>query len=310
MSRALSTTAAGVLCTLGASFAFTVNDMAIKALSGGYALHQVVLIRSAIALVILLAVILPLTGGLSQMRTRRPGKHLIRGLFVLGSNMAFYAALAVMPIADATAIFFVSPLMIALFSVIFLGERVGPHRWGAITVGLMGALIMIRPGSESFSTVALLPLLAAAGYAGLQVMTRSMGLGERATTMAFYTQMTFLGFSMAMGLAAGDGRFDPGGDSAGAFLLRAWSWPQGEDWPFLVLAGVGTALGGLLIAQAYRICEAALVAPLEYSAMPIAIFWGLVVFGEWPDSVAWIGITLILGGGVYMIFRESRAARK
>lgn len=307
---ALSTTAVGALCTLGASIAFTVNDMAIKSLSGAYALHQVVLIRSAIGLAILLAVILPLTGGLSQMRTRQPGKHLIRGLFVLGSNMAFYAALAVMPIADATAIFFVSPLMIALFSVVFLGERVGPHRWGAIAAGLLGALIMIRPGTESFTAVALLPLLAAAGYAGLQVMTRAMGLGERATTMAFYTQMTFLSFSMAMGLVAGDGRFDPGGDSAGAFLLRAWSWPEAADWPFFLLAGVGTALGGLLIAQAYRICEAALVAPLEYIAMPIAIFWGLVVFGEWPDSIAWIGISLILGGGIYMIFRETRAARK
>jgi len=308
--RTLSTTAIGALCALGASVAFTINDMAIKSLSGGYALHEVVLLRSVIGLAIVLAVVMPLSGGFRQIRTRHPVKHLFRGLFVVGSNMAFYAALSVMPIADATAIFFVSPLMIALFSVIFLHEKVGPHRWGAIAAGLIGAIIMVRPGTEAFTVVALLPLLAAAGYAGLQVMTRGMGLSESAVTMGFYTQMTFLTFSAGFGLLVGDGRFDPGGDSAASFLLREWIWPQAADWPFFLLAGFGTAVGGLLIAQAYRICEAALVAPLEYSAMPMAILWGVVIFGEWPDFVAWSGIALILGAGIYMIYRETRAARK
>lgn len=300
----------GALCAIGACVAFTINDMAIKALSGGYALHEVVLVRSVIGLSILLALVFPFAGGFVRMRTRRPGLHLLRGLFVLGSNMAFYAALSVMPIADATAIFFVAPLMIALFSVLFLGESVGPHRWTAIAMGLIGAMIMVRPGTEAFSLVALLPLLAAAGYAALQVMTRSMGISETAVTMAFYTQLTFFTFSLGFGLIAGDGRFDPGGESTASFLLREWIWPAPQDWPFFLMAGIGTALGGLLITQAYRLCEAALIAPLEYAAMPMAIVWGLVMFGEWPDLVAWLGITLILGGGIYMVIRETRAAQK
>jgi drug/metabolite transporter (DMT)-like permease len=89
-------------------------------------------------------------------------------------------------------------------------------------------------------------------------------------------------------------------------LLRAWVWPSWSDWPFFLLAGLGTAIGGLLISQAYRSCEAALIAPLEYMAMPMAIFFGVVVFGEWPDPVAWIGIVLIIGAGLFMIFRETR----
>ncbi len=310
MMRTLSVPAIGALCAFGASLAFTLNDMSVKFLSGGYPLHQVIMLRSVVALAIVLAVVVPLMGGYARLRTRQPGKHLIRGLFVVGSNMAFFMALAAMPIADATAIFFVSPLLIALFSVVFLGETVGPRRWSAIAVGLLGVIVMIRPGTDAFTPVALLPLLAATGYAGLQTMTRKMGLGESAASLAFYTQITFFLFSLVFGLSTGDGRFDPGGDSPLSFLLRAWIWPQAGDWPFFLLAGIGTALGGLMISQAYRLCEAALVAPLEYVAMPMAIFWGLVVFGEWPNPVSWIGISMILGAGIYMVFRETRAATR
>ncbi|WP_323020853.1 DMT family transporter [Pararhodobacter sp.] len=307
MRAVLSIPTQGALCAIGASVAFTLNDMSVKALSGGYPLHEVILIRSLVALAVLLAVIVPLSGGYALLRTRQPGKHLIRGAFVVFSNMCFFVALAAMPIADATAIFFVSPLVIALFSVIFLGETVGPRRWTAIAAGLLGVVVVIRPGSESFSLVALLPLLAATGYAGLQIMTRSLGIGERAPTMAFYIQITFLLFSVIFGLTFGSGRWAGEGEGAALeFLLRAWIWPRPEDLPFFLLAGLGTALGGLLISQAYRLCEAALVAPLEYAAMPMAIFWGLLVFGEWPDPVAWIGISLILGAGIYMIWRETR----
>lgn len=305
--RTFSTPALGALCAVGASAAFTLNDMSVKFLSGGYPLHQVIWIRSLVALTVVLTVILPLLGGYAQLRTRQPRKHLLRGVFIVGSNMAFFMALASMPISEATAIFFVSPLVIALFSVVFLGETVGPRRWAAIGIGMIGVIIMIRPGSAAFTPVALLPLLAATLYAGLNTMTRRMGALDSAATMSFYVQITFLAFSIVFGLVTGDGRFDPGADHASlSFLLRGWVWPNWQDAPFFLLAGLGTAFGGLLISQAYRLCEAALVAPLEYVAMPMAIFWGLMVFGEWPDPIAWSGIALILGAGIYMIWRETR----
>jgi len=307
--RALSTPMIGALCAVGASAAFTLNDMSVKVLSGGYPLHQVILIRSTLGLLILLVAVVPFAGGMAAIKTRRPGMHMIRGGFVLFANMMFFLALAAMPIADATAIFFVSPLLIGVYSVIFLGETVGPRRWIAILAGLVGAVVMIRPGTEAFTPVALLPLLAAAGYAGLHTMTRKMGISESAVTMSFYIQVTFIAFSAAMGLVVGDGRLDPGGDAALSFLLREWVAPQLTDWPFFLLAGIGTGIGGLLISQAYRSCEAALIAPLEYAAMPMAIFWGVMVFGEWPEPVAWLGISLILGAGIYMIFRETRVNR-
>lgn len=296
----------GALCAVGAACAFTLGDMAVKALSDSYPLHQVTLIRSIVALGFLVGLVVPLTGGFSQLRTRRPGIHLLRGCFLLGANMAFFLALAAMPIADATAIFFISPMVIAVFSVIFLGETVGPRRWTAISVGFVGVLIMIRPGTDAFTPVALLPLVAATCYASLHMLTRRLGATDSAATMAVYMQGAFLGFSILIGLSIGDGRFDSGTHASLSFLLRAWVWPDPHDALFFVLTGLGSATGGFLISQAYRICEAALIAPLEYAAMPMAIFWGFMIFSEWPDRMAWAGIVLIVGSGVYMIWRETR----
>lgn len=300
----------GALCAIGASAAFTVNDMAVKYLSDDMALHQVILFRSLVAVVIMLALIMPLTGGLGQIRTRRPLIHFLRGLMVLAANMCFFMALAAMPIAEATAIFFFSPMVIAVFSVIFLRETVGPWRWGAIFIGFIGVLIIVRPGTAAFTPVSLLPLMAAVFYAALHMMTRAIRLTESAATMGWYIQITFLGASVAVGLSIGDGRFDTGAGESLTFLTRAWVWPTPDLWLFLLLTGLGSALGGFLISQAYRLCEAAMVAPLEYVAMPMAILWGLLVFGEFPGLISWVGMALILGSGLLMIWRETNAGSR
>lgn len=141
----LSNNFIGIASALGASFFFSFNDMAIKFLSGDYALHQVVLIRSVIGMAVLLAVIVPLEGGFSILRTNRLSMHLMRGMCVVVANMTFFLALAALPLADAVAIFFVSPLVITIFSVIFLKEAVGPRRWIAVAMGLVGVVVMMRP---------------------------------------------------------------------------------------------------------------------------------------------------------------------
>ena len=295
----------GIMSAVGAAFFFSFNDMAIKFLSGDYALHQVVLIRSCIGMAVLMAVIVPLEGGLKILKTRRLAMHLFRGGCVVFANMTFFLALAAMPLADAVAIFFVSPLIITVFSVIFLSETVGPRRWVAVGIGLAGVIIMLRPGSAGFQLVALLPLAAATGYATLHVLTRKIGGTESAGTMTFYIQVTFIAVSAAIGLAVGDGRFAVQADPSLEFLLRQWVRPDPADALIFVAIGVSSTAGGYLISQAYRLCEAGLAAPFEYAAMPMAIFWGFMVFGEWPDNIAWIGILLIVSGGLYMFWREA-----
>jgi drug/metabolite transporter (DMT)-like permease len=295
----------GIFSAIGGSLVFSVNDVAIKFLSGDYALHEVVLIRSIIGLAIMVCCILPFHGGLVALRTQRLGMHLVRALCVVASNLFYFLGLAAMPLADAVAVFFVAPLMITALSVPLLGEKVGPRRWFAVGLGLTGVIVMMRPGPTTFHAAALLPAASAFCYALMHMMTRRMGQAEKAVTMAFYVQLTFVFVCLGMGLAVGDGRFAQQTDPSLAFLLRGWTWPHLADWPIFLASGTASALGGLLIAQAYRLCEAGLVAPFEYAAMPMAIFWGATVFGTWPDHTAWVGIALICGGGLYMLWCEA-----
>ncbi|MCR9149618.1 MAG: DMT family transporter [Rhodobacteraceae bacterium] len=305
----LSPAMIGSASALAAVVCFSINDTAVKFLSDGYALHQVVLLRSVIGMAILLAVLMPLAGGARALRTRRLGMHLLRAACVVFANMTFFLGLAALPLAEGVALFFVSPLIITVFSVIFLKEQVGPRRWAAIAVGFVGVLVVLRPGTEVFQPAALLPIAAAVGYAGLHMLTRYIGKTESALALSFYIQLSFIVISGGLGLFMGDGRFSGTGDASLDFLFRAWTVPEPSDWLVLLLVGAASSFGGFFISQAYRVAEAAVVAPFEYVAMPLAVLWGLLVFGEWPDAVAVAGIALILASGLYMIWREARLRR-
>ena len=299
----------GVLCALLASFAFTLNDVRIKFLSGDYPLHQIVLVRAFVAMFITLIIIIPFEGGYHLLRTKQLKLHLLRGAFVVLANILFFLGLAEIPLSEATAIFFVSPLIITLFSVIFLSEKVGPWRWFAVIMGLVGAIVMLRPTSNSFQLAGLLPIGAAFCYASLHILTRKMGTIEKASTMSFYLQLTFVVVSICMGLVFGDGRYGIQESAALEFLLRPWVWPNHFDLIVMACIGVASAIGGYTISQAYRLSEAALIAPIEYVALILAVFWGIAIFNEWPDSIAWTGIALILFSGLLMLWRESIAKK-
>jgi len=294
----------GILCALAAWITFSLNDVGIKFLSGDYALHQIVLVRSVVALLITIAVIVPLEGGYQNLKTRLPLLHIIRGLCVVLANTTFFAGLASLDLPVATAIFFAAPLFITALSVVVLGEQVGPRRWAAVGIGMLGVLVMLRPGSSTFTWAAVLPLVSAAAYATLQMLTRKIGFRDKASTMSFYIQLTFVIVCSLFGLVAGDGRFAGGNNPSTEFLLRAWVWPTNRDLSIMLGLGVATAVGGYLISQAYRICAAAIIAPFEYIAVLLAILWGVVIFGEWPDRWSWVGISLILGAGLYVFWRE------
>ena len=153
MTTARPNAPVAIFCAIGASLSFSCNDVGVKFLSGGYALHEIVLFRSIIGLLFTLAVFVPMAGGFSVLKTRRPLLHLGRGLAVVSTNLIFFAGLATLPLGDAVAVFFVAPLLITGLSVIVLGEKVGPQRWIAVMVGLAGVIVIIRPGSASPTAV-------------------------------------------------------------------------------------------------------------------------------------------------------------
>ena len=294
----------GVLCLVFGMVVLSLQDSLIKWMSGDYPLHQIVFTRSCIAIV-LTVYFAHLEGDVRLLRTRRLWLQLARGLLMVIANICYFLALAAMPLAEAAAIFFVAPLFITALSVPFLGERVGPWRWAAVLAGMAGVVVMLRPGDDLVEAAALLPIGAALAYATMQMLTRRLGDTDRASTLAFYIHICFIVAGAAFGAIAGDGRFAGSGHPSLEFLLRAWVWPTGFDGFLMLSCGLLIAIAGYLLSQAYRIAEANLLAPFEYTALPFAVLWGVLWWGDWPDATAWLGIALIVGGGLVVFYRET-----
>jgi len=307
--RSLSANTQGVLCLVAALACLTLSDSIIKWLSPELPLHEITLFRSCFALILVL-VMVKLEGGLQMLKTRRPGLHFLRGSMLVLANMFFFIGLAAMPLAETVVLFYTAPLFICILSQPVLGEKVGLSRWFVIFVGLAGAIIMLRPGSELFKAVSLLPIMAALCYAAMTMMTRKLGLREKASALTFYIQLAFIGISSAVGLAIGDGSFDNYDSIPLGFLLRAWSWPDPTQLQLLALCGAIVAVGGYLMSQAYRIGEASAVAPFEYASLPFALAVGFWLWEDWPDWRAFIGTGMIIGSGLLVVYLENRAHRK
>lgn len=301
-------TARGIALVCLGVFAISINDLLIKSLSSGYPLHQIVFTRTAIGIT-LSFVMLHREGGFSLLRTDRPFIHALRGLTIVGANMTFFASLAVLPLGLTTALFFVGPLFITLFSFAFLGEKVGPLRFGAIIVGFIGVIVMQDPWSEGSeygsSWIFALPVVAAALYASMVVMTRALGVRSSAAALTIYNQLMFLLVASLFYLFVGNGRADPGPDLPSLhFLLRAWDWPTTSDWPLFIGTGICNGIVAYSITAAYRMAPSASIAPFEYIGLPLAIFWGWLIFAEWPTPATWAGCALILGAGLFVFLRE------
>ncbi|MEM7237879.1 MAG: DMT family transporter [Pseudomonadota bacterium] len=287
----------------------SVNDVLIKQLSGDYPLHQMIFVRSTIGIVFSLVVV-QFEGGWRILRTSTPGLHLIRGLLVVMANMTYFTALAVLPLANATALFFVAPLMITLLSIPLLGEKVGARRIGAVIVGFLGVILMVRPGSsvaESVPSVLVLglPVLAALFYALMQIMTRKLGIASKPSALAVYIQSTFIVVSGLFWLVAGDGRLAEGlTDESLIFLLREWVWPAEGDRVLFGALGLVSGVIGYTLSRAYSNADAAVIAPFEYTNLVLAVVWGWIFFGHLPGLDTWMGIALIMGSGIYVFVRE------
>lgn len=309
MSPSDATPLRAIVLILVGMACISINDMLIKFLSGGYPLHQMVFIRSMLGL-LATSVFVWLEGGWRILKTDRPGLHLIRACLIVSANMIYFAGLSVMPLGVATALFFVAPLFITILAIPVLGESVGGHRLTALLIGFAGVAVMMVPAtdwSDIPRAAMLLPVLAAACYAGMQVMTRKLGAKSAASAMAIYIQVAFIVVSSISFLLVGDGRFVGAVESESLiFLLRAWTWPaSGDLWLFAVL-GAMSAIIGYSLSAAYRLGNAATVASYEYAALPMAIGLGWLVFGERPGWVMLLGTALIGGAGLYVFARERR----
>ena len=295
-----------IICILCAAIAFSSNDVLIKVLSGDYALHQLVAVRALIALIITVAIFAPKEGVRIIYKANHPYILIIRGFLYLTANLMFFLGIVVVPIAEATAVFFVAPLFVTVFSIIFLREKVGARRWLAVALGSLGVLLVVQPGGSNFQVALLFPLGAAVALAFANVLTRKLGITESAATMTIYVHVIFIIVCLLIGLAIGDGRFSGSANPSTEFLFRSWRIFSFEDFLKISASGVLIAAAVYLVAQAYRLSEASLIAPFEYVSLINVLFWGFIIWGEIPNLYAWVGIILIVCAGVFIAVRESK----
>jgi S-adenosylmethionine uptake transporter len=294
----------GIILITIAMLVFSVQDVIIRLLSGGYSGFEIVFIRGLVA-IIPICFFVYMSGGLKTLRMRHPVLNIVRSSLMFFSYLTFYSALAAMPIAEVTAIFFISPLITTVFSVVFLKEYVGIRRWVAVLAGFAGVLVIVQPGSDSMNPAAFLPIMAATTYSLSVMTTRRLGPTQNGASLAFYSMMIFIIFSAIIGISFGDGRFASDAHPSIAFLLREWIIPAQEDLMLLILCGVVAACGFYCISQSYRIAPVSTVAPFEYTAMPCAVLWGIVIWNEIPPATTLIGIAMIISSGLYVLHRAS-----
>ena len=297
-----------VLFLLIGILGISINDTIIKFLSDAYALHQLVFIRAIFVLLIIVPPVL-VRYGIAALRTTRPGVHALRGLLIVLANLTFFAGLASLPLAEASAVVFVSPVLITTFSHYFLGERIGVWRWSAVVIGLIGMICGVQPFGAQLELAFLWPLAAAVCYAGFTVTTRYLGRTEGIASLAIYSIVSFLVVSVAMGLSVGDGSFANTGNPNLEFLLRAWRWPDSDDLGLIAAIGLLSAVIAIAMSAAYRAAEASFLAPFEYVNLPLVLLWGFLIFGDFPNALALFGMALIASGGIIMIFRERAKGR-
>ena len=231
-------------------------------------------------------------------RPRRIWAHAARGLLLSSATLFFFWGISHLPLADATALFFVAPFILTLMSVVFLGETVGWRRVAAIAVGFLGALIIIRPGWAVFGWASLLPFGAAVCYSGYIVMTRRFAAGEGVIEMQFWAGL-FGTVNLSIFLLLGWG--------TGASLFQVTA-PTFAEWLMLAACGLIAAVAHFLVVMAVRRAPAGLIAPLQYIEIVSATTLGLLVFGDFPDGWTMVGIAIIVGAGLYVFYRERRHA--
>lgn len=278
----------GILFVVIATFLFVVMNAAVKILSQHLPTIELIWARTLGHLIVVIALFAPGHGGWRLLATRRPAIQLGRSLLLLTSTSFFFTALNRVPLADATAVSFTSPLLVAALAVPVLGERVGISQWASIAVGFAGALVVIRPTGKGASAYAFLVLGSAICYALYQVLTRLVASVDAPETSVTYSAL------------------------AGTLVLSllvpfVWRTPQQPaHWLMLAALGLLGALGHYCVARALLWAPASIVSPFHYVQLVWAAGAGYVLFGDVPSGWTWLGAAIIVASGLSIVLREAR----
>jgi len=289
----------GMLSVAAGVSIFSLQDAIVKGLSAAYPVHEIVFIRSLVALPLLLLATIAEARGWPALS--RLGLHLLRALLMYVAFTTYYLAIAHLQIAQTVALFFVAPLIVAGLSGPILGEKVTSRSWTAIAIGAAGMLVILRPGFGALDPALFLPLFAALAYALSVLCGRRLGQTQSGAAMALSVTVVYIAASAVMALLLAGRVPAAGADSSIRFLLDPWAWPGLKDFGLMAGCGVISAAAFFCLGQGYRMAEASRAAPFEYASLPWSILWGYLFFANLPDWPTVAGALVIVYGGLYAL---------
>ena len=269
---------------------FSMMETVAKYLSQSYPVPMIVWSRYFVHLALMVAVLAPRMG-LRLVRTSQPGAQIARASLLMAATLFNFSALSFLPMAEVKAISFVSPLLVTIFAAWLLAEKVSRGRWFAVVVGFFGVMLIVRPGSEMLQWQATLPLGAALCYSLYQIMTRSFSERENQFTTLFYSALVGCLVLTPM-------------------LPLFWQTPALKHIPFLLFLGIAGAAGHFMLIKAMELERASFLSPLGYAQLVWATLFGFLIFGDFPDPGALVGMAIIVASGLYVALGHRFKARE
>jgi drug/metabolite transporter (DMT)-like permease len=277
----------GIGCKILATLLFAFMFASIRWLGSYLPIGEIVFFRGLLGMVVIVIVAL-LSGGLELLATRNIGSHAVRSIAGTISMFCYFSAYVFLPLADATAITFASPLFVVILAALMLGEKVHVYRWSAVLVGFLGVLVIVGPEANLAKGAALgagLALLGAALAALAMIYIRRMSAHEHSVTIAFYFMLTSCTLSLLT-------------------VPFGWTVPGGAQALVLLITGCSGGIGQVFLSLSYRYSEASVLAPFDYAAMIWAVVLGYFVFGEFPSAGVWVGAAIVIAAGLMILWRE------
>ena len=276
----------GILLIVVATFLFSTHDAFSKYLSGFYPIVMVVWARYVVHTLLMAGIFLP-QSGLRVLRTKRPWLQLIRALCLLGTSLFFTTGLMYIPLAEATSVNFLAPVLVTALSVPLLGERVTRGQWLAVIFGFSGVLIIVHPGGDLFTPAVLLPFCSALFFCFYQLLTRKLSEIDSPTTSNF-----FAGLCNTLVMSA--------------LVPFFWQTPNLEHGAMMLALGACGMTAHLFLTQAFRLAAPALLAPFSYCQIIFAGLLGWLLFSHTPTLTTVIGIAVICCSGLAAAWQQSR----
>ena len=293
----------GIILILIGMLIFSIQDSIMKYIYNSTSLYEVYIIRTLVSFLIII-IFLKFLKKPIVFKTHYPFLTFCRIILFFFGFSSFYISLTIMPLAMATALFFVSPFLITIFAKIFLKDQVGPRRWLAVIVGFFGVYIILNPNFDNFNYLNLTPILCAFCYALSMIIIKKTSDKDDVYQQMFQFYIGALIISGIFYLFIGDGQYNTIDNPAAQFIFREWFSNLEFSLIYMIVLGFTAAAAFLFVFSAYRIASPAVVSPFEYSILIWSSLSGWLFFDEVPGLRTILGMFLIVAGGIYIFIRE------